>query len=272
MSNLIRLKYVETAELTNLGKPVLSDRDGEVNTNWETHGTHAVTADATHVHAGSKSFKLTAGGNGDYASNYTSLASGNNATFTVTKKYCVSIWTYCVAGDTIGIKTGGVASADILCYSVWTRSTFTFTAATASTVLQIISNSRDVWFELEPIYECDEFNVVFDKGLRRADKYTMFPQIVNQLADGSSNTQYRAWIRSAILKTLALADSQLKTYQAWVLDNNRLLDYEIESIYEYDLVFIPPPDQEVAWYDDCLLTPYLDLDMAEGICRTAWPV
>jgi hypothetical protein len=268
VSDFVRLKYIETAQLTNLAKPVLADRDGEVNTNWVTGGTHSVTADATHVHAGTKSFKLTAGGTGDFDTNFASLASGNNATFVVGKKYCLHIWTYSESAANVRLKTSGVTTGNIVSGAAWSRFSFVFTAAAATTALQIISNTVDAWFELEPIYEYEDFDIVVDKGLRRADKYIMWPQIVNQFADGSSNTQYKAWIRSAILRTVALTDAQLTAYLAWTLDNNRLLDYEIQSVLEYDLIFIPPPEQEILWYDDFTLTPYLDLDMAEGICRT----
>lgn len=271
MANYIRLKYIELSQLTNLAKPVLADRDGEVNTNWVTGGTHSVTADATHAHAGSKSFKLTATGNGDFTTNYASLASGNNATFVAAKKYCLAIWTYSETAATVAIKTGGVTSANITAGAAWSRYSFVFVASSATTALQIISNSVNVWFELEPIYEYEDFNIASEKGLHRADRFSMYPEIINQALDGSAQTQYKATIRKALLRTVALTDAQLKAYYYWTLDNDRLLDYDIYSVLEYDLVLIPPPEQEAPWYDDLVLTPYLELDMSEGIARTAWP-
>jgi len=114
--------------------------------------------------------------------------------------------------------------------------------------------------------------VLVEKGLTRAEKYSMYPAIVNEILDGSKETQYKAFIRSANIRTDVLTSEQMKDYLSWCLDNSRTIDYSIDGVSETGIVLVPSPDQEFSWYDDFKMTPYLEVNMAEGIARTSFPV
>jgi len=112
--------------------------------------------------------------------------------------------------------------------------------------------------------------VLIEKGLTHAEKFAMWPPIINKALDGSCETQYRSFIRSLVLKTNALTDAQLIAYLNWCLDNSRTIDYSIDGISETGIVLIPEAEQELSRFNDCRLTPYLEITMAEGTARTAW--
>ena len=141
---------------------------------------------------------------------------------------------------------------------------------TATTALQMIvaTSSGDVWFELEPVYECDELLVLNEKGLTRPEVFELYPAIVNQGLNGSTETQFKAYIRSLKLKSGALTDANLFSYLAWCLDNARLVDYVIYGVSEYDLILVPSPQQEFGRFNNNRLTPYLEVSFKEGIART----
>jgi hypothetical protein len=263
MSDSITLKYSFSA------KPILADRDGEAVVNWVNGGNHSVTADATHVHSGTKSFKLHSTGVGDTVTNFISLASGNNATFVVGKTYCIPFWVYSATLTGLIVATGGVADSFTIPAGVWTYIAYTFTATDTITALKLQhgSDTTDLWFELGVVCSATALPILIEKGLTVAEKYGMFPQIVNEYVDGSKDTQYKALIRKMTLTTDVLVATQLSAYARWNLDNARLIDYDIDGVQETDLVFIPPSDQEVQWYDEFKMTPYLVFNMDEGIAR-----
>lgn len=109
--------------------------------------------------------------------------------------------------------------------------------------------------------------VLIEKGLARAEKYRMYPPIINQALDGSQETQYKAFIRSMKLTTDILTSQQLTDYVNWYLDNARTIDYTIDGVTETGIIFIPPTEMEVLWYDDFKMSPYIEFDMEEGIAR-----
>ncbi len=115
--------------------------------------------------------------------------------------------------------------------------------------------------------------VLIEKGLERPEKYSMYPPIHNQYTDGSSDQQYKAYIRSCNIKTNALTGQQLKDYLSYNLDNNHTLNYSIQGISETGLYFPSDPNQETVWLNDLKLSPGLEININEGICRTgSWPV
>ena len=109
-----------------------------------------------------------------------------------------------------------------------------------------------------------------EKGLTRAEFFNLFPQIVNKLLDGSTETQYMAFIRNLSLKTEILTDAQMVSYLLWCLDNNRTVDYTIDGITETGIKLVPEPEQEMQWHDDFKMTTYLEVKLCEGVARTAW--
>ena len=277
-----------TLKFGSLTKPVLADRDGESDmTNWVNGGTHTLFPREAHAYTGTKSFEITASATGDFTTNNVSLASGNNATFVVGQKYCVGIWVYPSDSDPYNgttlkstkfqIKTGGVVSPVFeSVYQAWTYFSFVFTAVSDVTALQIIlaaqtSGACSIWFELDVIKNCSDLPVLVEKGLTRAEKYSMYPAIVNEIIDGSKETRYKSFIRNANIRTDVLTSQQMKDYLSWCLDNNRLVDYTIDGISEYGISLIPLPDQEFSLYDDFKLTPFLEVSFAEGIARVSFP-
>ena len=269
--NQIYLKYNAQT------KPVLADRNGEAIVNWAGHGSHSVMADAAHHHSGSKSFKMSTGTPGDFTSNYIGLGSGNNSTFSVSSKYVIAIHLYADTALLIQIKTGGVNSASLVCSAgAWITRFFVLTAGSATTDLQmiIVGSGGDVWFELEPIYQGDALEVVVEKGLTKAEDYSFYPPIVNKYIDGSSDTQYKSFIRNANLRTNALTGAQLKSYLYWAMNltADAVVDYDIEGVQEIGLLLPAPLEQSAQWYDEFKETPYLDIKLAEGIARTVFPV
>ena len=259
-------------------KPILADRDGEAVVNWANGGTHSITADATHVYSGTKSFKLHSSNAGDFTTNYISLASGNNSTFGVGSSYVISIHLYATAALQIFIKTGGVTSASLVCSAnAWVTRFFPFTALTATTAFQIAcptSGDNDIWFELEPVYQGASIDVLIEKGLTTPEDFAFYPPIFNKYLDGTSDTQYKSFIRNANLKTNSLTSDQLKTHLYWAMNllGDSVLDYDIYGIQEVGLIFPSPPTIEVKRYNNIRLTPYLELRLSEGIARTTFPV
>ena len=113
--------------------------------------------------------------------------------------------------------------------------------------------------------------VLLEKGLTRAEKYSMYPPIVNQALDGETKTQFKAFIRNCDLRTDSLTAQQLKDWLNWCLDNDRTIDYTIDGVTETGISLIPDTEQEVVWYDDFKETPYLEVNMNEGVARTSFP-
>jgi hypothetical protein len=111
-----------------------------------------------------------------------------------------------------------------------------------------------------------------EKGLTRPEKFNLWPEVVNKCSDGSTGTQFKAFIRSIYLRTEVLTDAQILAYLYWCLDNNRLVDYTINGISESNLILVPQPQQELQRYDDFEGNPYLEINFDEGIARTAFPV
>ena len=258
-------------------KPVLADRVGEAVYNWTGYGTHSITVDATHAYSGTKSFKMSSGTPGDFTSDYIGLPSGNNSTFSVSSKYVTAIHLYADSAMIVQIKTGGVTSASLVCSAgAWITRFFVLTAATATTAFQmiIVGAGGDVWFELEPIYQGDAFNILIEKGLTRAEDYNFYPPINNKYIDGSSDTQYKSFIRNLNFRTADLTGDQLKSYLYFGMNLNQdaVLDYDIDGIQEVGLLMPVSPNQAAQWYNDFKLTPYLEEKIAEGIARTVFPV
>jgi hypothetical protein len=110
--------------------------------------------------------------------------------------------------------------------------------------------------------------ILLEKGLTRAEHFSMYPEIVNQSLDGSKETQYKAFIRKSTIRTEPLTAAQLIAWVGWCQDNDRTIDYDIDGVTETDIVLIPESEQEVQWYDDFKFTPYLEVNMDEGIART----
>ncbi len=113
-----------------------------------------------------------------------------------------------------------------------------------------------------------EIKIQIEKGLDRPERYSMYPPIVNEIVDGSKNTQFKGYIRKARIVTVPLTDEQIEAYLSWMLDNDRTIDYNFNGQSEEDLVLIPSPDQELIWNEDCSLMPYLDIDLTEGSVTT----
>lgn len=113
--------------------------------------------------------------------------------------------------------------------------------------------------------------VLLEKGLTRAEFYSLYPNIVNQRLDGSMSTSYKAFIRKCNLKTDVLTSQQLIDYLNWCLDNARTVDYTIDGVSESSIVLIPEPDQEIQWFDDFKMNSYLEVNMSEGVARTSFP-
>jgi len=268
MADTFRLRYGE------LAKPVLADRDGEVDTNWVDGGTHVVTADATHAYSGTKSFKLAASGVGDFTTNYASLASGNNGTFVVSKQYVLTLYSY-GDGDTFKIKTGGVESSEYSTSTGWTAHHFTFTATATTTALQIamtsIAASGNMWFELEPIAEYVGLTVLAERGMSTPDSVEFFPPIQNRYKDGTMDTQFKAfrrriWVDCEVVESVA----DMKRIIYWHIDNDRTVDYLTEI--NVPLTPLDVEGFENTWDFDCSLMPHYSFNLLEPSVRTTFPV
>ena len=269
MADVIRLKYGFST------LPVLANRNGEAVTNWVTGGTHVVTADTTHIYAGTKSFKIAASGTGDFTTNYASLASPNNATFVVGKTYSINIWVYAASTLTFQIKTGGVSSATFTCVpSVFTKFPFSFTAGTGVTAFQIAvttGGGGTIWFELEEFKQYTDIPVLSIKGLVAADWVQFFPPILNVGLDGSEETQYRSFRRQIKVDCAPISDGSVEELAIlyWHLDNNRLIDFGTET----DLSWSPKQhDFELVWLDDFCKIKGWQEEFDESTVRTVFPV
>jgi hypothetical protein len=266
----LRLKYNLSA------KPVLADRDGEAKNNWVNGGTHIITASSTHVKAGTNSYKLAASGTGDFTTNYVSLASGNNATFVSGRSYVISLWVYAVSAQNFQIKTGGVTSVALTAAAgVWTHIYHTFVATSATTALQIILTpvigTADMWFELDPIYESVDIPVLSIKGMLAGDWVQFYPEIINKKLDGSTSSQFKAFIRQIRVDCAPIDDRSAEELGIlyWHLDNARLVDYGTET----DVVWSPKDTgYELEWIDDFQKVKRWNEDFDESIARTSWPV
>jgi hypothetical protein len=284
MADYIRIRF------NTFALPALTNRNGEATGNWtDSGGNHTVAASDEQAHTGTKSLKITATSVGDFTSNYAKLLSANMPTFIVGRKYRFTFWSYMTdensgVNETFKVKMGGVASDNFITRitpsanpqeNTWVSREFVFTALSATTDFQIIITLAGVTTHLyiddiSVFEEYEDLNVLVEKGLTRAEKYSMWPEIVNKYIDGNSEPQYRAFIRSVNIRTVALTAAQLIAYLNWTLDNDRLVDYSIQSTTETDLILIPEVQQETQRYEDFRESPYLEVNFAEGTARTAW--
>jgi hypothetical protein len=253
--------------------PILADRNGEAVSNWVQTGNHHITADATHVHSGTKSYKLNSIGVGDFSSNYDSLPSGNNATFVVGAQYCITIWAYATSAYVFLIKTGGVTSASLTCTAnTWIPLQFVFTAATATTALQIATaNICDIWFELEPIYQCVQLNILSEKGMSDPDMFDFFPAIQNAYIDGGMEDLMTSFRRKIVVDcgVVAVRSDRLGILY-WMIDKNRTVDYLTETSVPVCLQDVSGYSNE--WKEDCSLMRAFTLALQEPVVRTTFPV
>jgi hypothetical protein len=234
-----------------------------------------ITADATHIYSGTKSFKLVANATGNFTTNFAFLASANNATFTVSKKYCVIVWVYAVTAIKFKIKTGGIESSEMTCVAgVWTAFPFVFTASSVTTAFQIAvttSGGGTIWFELGEIREYSDIPVLSIKGMTAGDYVQFFPPIMNQILDGSKETQFMAFIRQIKLDCYPIHNGSAEELAIlyWHLDNNRKVDYGTE----YDVDWCPqnPDGYELEWVDDFKEIKRWAEDFSESIARTVFP-
>jgi hypothetical protein len=271
MADTFRLRYGESA------KPVLADRDGEVDTNWADNGNHSLTASATHAYTGTKSFKIVATNTGDFTTNYVSLASGNNATFVVGKQYVVTLWGYAEAPLTFKIKTGGVESSTFsLDSGTWKSFNFTFTDVTATTALQIAvveagTEPYAMWFELEPFAEYVELTVLAERGMAKPDSVELFGGPQNRYLDGTMEDQIKAFRRKIWVDCeVVTSTADMKRILYWVIDNARAVDYLTEV--NVPLCLSDTEGFENTWDFDCSLMPHYSFNLLEPSVRTTFPV
>lgn len=266
----IRLRWNASA------KPVLADRDGEVDTNWADNGNHSLSASATQARTGSKSFKITATDTGDLTTNYVSLASGNNATFVVGKNYVLTLYSYATGSETFKIKTAGVESSTYTATNSWTAHHFYFTAVSATTALQVAitkGGGGELYFELEPIEEALEFTTPISvKGFDEPDAVEFFPSNVqNDYLDGSVEDQMTSFRRriTVDLGVIATAANR-KSVLHWMIDPDRRIDYSTEVGIEVALA--DPSAFQNEWRGGTELGRAFVLDLRERSVRTTFPV
>lgn len=268
MADTLRLRY----GLVTL--PAAADRNGEADVNWVDGGTHTLTASAVHAYTGTKSFLLTSTNIGDFTTNYISLASGNNATFTVGKRYVVTIWTYATGGETFQLKTGGVTSSAITAgASAWTAAHFTFTAVTAATAFQMIclkGGGGEVWFELEQFCEYVELTVLAERGMSDPDSVEFWPATQHRYLDGTMKDQIQGFRRKIWLDVGVVASAtDRKSILYWMIDNNRTVDYLTETIVPLCLADVGGYENE--WKYDCSLLRYFTFRLLEPSIRSVFP-
>jgi hypothetical protein len=279
MADTITLRYRNTVAET-VAWDTASSGTFEVNIgDWVDEGAFVISRDTGVYRTGVASGKIITTGPGS-AANY--VINSGFAGFELGKSYKVSLYAKGGAGsenfDLFTASTTGAHATAVLSSSDWTLVELSFEATAADVADSYIKIWLDdgvtVYIDDVVIYCYDHettVNVLVEKGLSRAEKYTMYPQIMNDYLDGSKDTQYQAFIRQANIRTVALTDTQLQAFLYWTLDNDRLFDYDIQSVTESDLVLIPEPEQEAQWYDDCRLMPYVEFNVSEGSARTVWP-
>jgi hypothetical protein len=264
----IRLRY------NRLTTPVLADRDGEAVTNWETAGTHVVTADATHVYAGTNSFKIAASGTGDFTTNYANLPSGHMPTFTVAKRYCLTLRVYGESALTFQVKTGGVTSSTFTCTAgSFIACHFEFTASSAATALQIIvlAGGGSIWFELEQIVEYVNLNVLSERGVSDPDTFEIFPALQYTALDGAMVEYIKGFRRLMVIDCGVVASSaDRKSILYWMIDAQREVDYLTETNVRVALRDIGGFENE--WKYDCSLMRNFTFALVEPTVRTTFPV
>lgn len=266
----VRLRWNQSA------KPVLADRDGEVDTNWTDNGNHSLTASATQAYTGSKSFKIVSTGLGDFTTNYVSLASANNATFTVGRQYTLTLYSYGTNGVTFKIKTGGVESSEQICTGSWTKHHFTLTAVTATTALQIAITEVDpaeMYFELEPIEESLEFTTpIAVRGFDEPDAVEFFPSNVqNDYLDGSIEDQMTSFRRRITVDVgVVSAAADRKNILHWMIDPDRRIDYNTEV--GINVALADPSAFQNEWRGGTELGRAFVLELRERSVRTTFPV
>ena len=265
----VRLRWNESA------KPVLADRDGEADVNWADNGNHALTASDTQVRTGTKSFLITASDIGDFTTNYVSLASGNNATFTVGKNYVLTLYSYATGSETFKIKTGGVESPTYTGTNAWTAHHFYFTAVTATTALQIAvtkGGGGELYFELEPIEEALEIPYPLSvKGFDEPDAVEFWPPNQYDLLDGSVSEQITSFRRDITIDTGVIsAAADRKSILHWMIDTARRIDYDTEVGIEVALA--DPSAFQNEWKSGTDLGRSFILNLREKSVRTTFPV
>ena len=221
----LRLKYNFPA------LPILADRNGEAIVNWTNNGNHSVTADATHVHSGTKSFKLHATGTGNGATNYIDLLAGASPTWVVGNQYCITFWYWCASSVNLTMAfAGGTSQTIAISGSTWTPISFTFTASNATFFTAMwLSGSADMWFDDITVSQYTDLPVLIEQGMSDPDMYEFFPQIQNNFIDGGMQEQFTSFRRKIMFFVgviPARADRLGILY--WQLDNNRQIDYLTE--------------------------------------------
>ena len=284
MADTLRIKYAfPTSAL-----PVIADRNGEIVGNWVSNGNHTITADATHHYTGTKSLKIAASATGDFTTNFADLPSGNMPTFVVGKTYSVGVWVYPSDDDpfvvvggastTLRIKTGGVTSSVLTSYyMLWTYIQFTFTASSPTTALQIALAAQtgggacSVWFELDFIRQYSDIPLLAIHGMLSPDRVSIFPAIINEGLDGSTETQFKAFRRKISIDCYAIGDASAeeKAILYWHLDNDRRIDYGTEVNINLGLL---NADYELTWDNETRLTKRWQEDFIESTARTVFPV
>lgn len=284
MADTITLKYRNTVSEA-VDWTTASSGTFEVNIgDWTDEGAFVLSRDTGTYRSGVASGKLVTTGPGS-GGNY--IQNVGFPTFELGKSYKISLYGKGGAGnenlEVFTASTTGAHATTTLSNSEWTLLELSFEATAADVAASYIRIWTDdgVTIYIDDItivcYDHEtSLTVLVEKGLTRPEMYSMFPEITNEYIDGSKNTQFaQRFIRQCNIKTSYLSDAQLKAFLYWTMDNDRLLDYSIQNgvttVTETDLVLVPEAVQEVQWYDDLRLAPYLEINLTEAATRQVWP-
>ena len=270
--NNLRLKYGFPA------LPALADRNGEAIVNWTDNGNHSVTADATHVHSGTKSFKLHATGAGDSTTNYIDLPSGASPTWVVGNQYCITFWYWCASSVNLRINfAGGLTPVQAVGGSAWTPISFVFTATSATYFIQMfLSASADMWFDDITVSQYVDLNAQIEKGMSDPDMFELYPPQQNNYIDGSIDTQFMGFRRKMFFYCgVVAARSDRLGVLYWFVDNNRQIDY----LTEYQVPVTPnwhnsgqtQGEYMNNWIQDFNGGREFTIELLDSVIRTAFP-
>jgi hypothetical protein len=255
--------------------PSAANRGAETAGNWtDDSDTHTYSRSTDFARTGSYSHKVVAGGAGSVSQGYAYLPSANNVTFVVGTTYALTIWVHSVAGVTITFKTGGVTSS---AYTPTTSGfepiTFVFTALTATTDLQVWATSADTFYMDDLLVtKCLEFATPKSvKGFDEPDEVEFFPGDAQfDYLDGSVEDTLIAF-RRVITVDLGVVQvsATRKALLAWMLDNDRMLNYGVEAYITVALG--DPSGYRNSWLNNMIYGRSFSFTLRETSTRTSFP-
>jgi len=257
--------------------PNAANRGAETAGNWTNDAdTHTYSRSTDFARTGTYSHKVVAAAAGSAGQGYAYLPSANNVVFTVGATYAVTVWIHSVAGETIQFKTGGVTSS---AYTPTTSGfepfTFVLTALTATTDLQVWAAGGADTFYMDDLLVTKTIEFATPKsvkGFDEPDEVEFFPPDAQfDYLDGGVEDKLVAFRRRITAELGVIQTSATrKAVLAWMLDNDRMLNYLTEA---YITVALGDPSSfKNEWLNNMQYGRSFTISCRETSVRTSFPV